>query len=98
MASAVTVFDSEIGEFNVPDWVEDLPSFRRWVEEDDTLDFGRIGYLDGRVWIDMSKEQLYTHNDVKSEVAAVLRQFVRAGKLGRFFPDGVLLCNAGPDL
>jgi Uma2 family endonuclease len=94
----LTIVDSEIGEFNIPFWVRDLATFRRWAEEDDTLDFGRVGYLKGTVWIDMSKEQLYTHNGVKTEVSSVLHQFVKQNQLGRYFNDGALLCNLPADL
>src|SRR5436305_9278404 len=95
---SITVMDTEIGEFNIPAWVKDLASFRRWVEEDDTLEFGRIGYLKGRVWLDMSKEQLYTHNGVKTELTIVLGGLVKSKRLGRYFSDGVLLCNVPADV
>jgi Uma2 family endonuclease len=96
--TSITVVDTEIGEFNIPAWVKDLASFRRWVETDETLDFGRVGYLKGGVWIDMSKEQLYTHNGVKTEVTIVLGGFVKANRLGRYFSDGVLLSNVPADV
>jgi Uma2 family endonuclease len=95
---SITVVDSEIGTFNVPAWVRDLASFRRWVEEDDTLDFGRVGYLKGNVWIDMSKEQLYTHNGVKTELTIVLGGLIKSDRLGRYFSDGVLLSNVPADV
>src|SRR5947209_17728 len=94
----ITVVDGEIGEFNIPAWVKDLTTFRRWVEEDDELDFGRVLYLKGRVYIDMGKEQLYTHNDVKSELTAVLRPLVKSRHLGRYVSDGVLLSNVPADV
>lgn len=95
---SITVMDTEIGVFNIPAWVQDLATFRRWVEEDDELDFGRVGYLKGSVWIDMSKEQLYTHNGVKTEVGSVLHQLVKAHRLGSYFSDGVLLSNVPADV
>lgn len=94
----ITVVDSEIGEFNIPAGVTDLTSFRRWIETDETLDFGRVGYVKGSVWIDMSKEQLYTHNAVKTEVTSVLYRIVREQQLGRVFGDGVLLSNVAADV
>jgi Uma2 family endonuclease len=94
----ITVLDTEIGEFNIPAWVKDLASFRRWVEEDDSLDFGRVGYLKGRIWLDMSKEQLYTHNGVKTEVTSVLHRLIKDKRSGRYFSDGVLLCNVPADV
>jgi hypothetical protein len=48
------------GDFvQIPDWVEDLESFRRWAHSDEFPETGRICYLDGEVWVDMSKEQFF---------------------------------------
>jgi Uma2 family endonuclease len=94
----VTFVDAEIGEFNVPSWVRDLASFRRWVEFDETLDFGRVGFLKGRVWIDMSKEQLFTHNQVKTKLTVVLDGLVESNDLGFYFCDGALLSSVPADL
>lgn len=48
---------------------------------------GRICFLDGEVWVDMSMEQLYTHNQVKGYV--VTRQqaggWVKSAVFGKSF-------------
>src|SRR6476659_3355095 len=98
MTPTFSVMDSEVGEFNIPMWVKDLASFRKWAEEDEELDFGRVGYLKGVVWVDMSREQLYTHNAVKTEVSSVIHQLVKANRLGRYFSDGALLVNVPADV
>src|SRR5262249_62324771 len=54
---------------------------------------GRICYLDGEVWVDMSKEQVFSHNQLKNEYAFALTGVIKAGRLGRFFPDGLLISN-----
>lgn len=77
----------------VPAWVNDLESFRRWSDDDEFPESGRISFLLGEVWIDMSKEQLFFHNDVKSEINTVLRTFVRTNRLGRYFTDGAFLSS-----
>jgi Uma2 family endonuclease len=46
----------------------------------------------------MSKEQIFTHNQVKGEIAIVLGSLAKIDRLGRFFPDGVLLSNVSADL
>lgn len=79
--------------FDVPEWVNDLESFRRWTDDDAFPEYGRIAFLRGALWIDMSKEQLFTHNEVKSEVNTVLRTVVRAERLGRYFHDGAFVSN-----
>jgi Uma2 family endonuclease len=87
------------GEFvHIPGWVEDLASFRRWFQSDEFPEIGRICYLNGEVWVDMSKEQIFSHNQVKNEYAFVLTGLAKASRRGRFFPDGVLLTHEEADL
>jgi Uma2 family endonuclease len=83
---------------SVPKWVTNLGAFRRWLDTDDLPEHTRAWFLRGEVWIDMSKEQLYTHADLKAEITGVLRTLAKADKLGRCFPDGVLLTNRKADL
>jgi Uma2 family endonuclease len=83
---------------SIPLWVKDLASFRRWAHSDEFPDSGRICYLEGSVWVDMSKEQLFTHNQVKGEYSRVLSTIALEEQEGRFFPDGVLLTNSRADL
>jgi Uma2 family endonuclease len=82
----------------IPDWVEDLGSFRRWARSADFPETGRVCYLHGDVWVDMSKEQFFTHNQVKAEYTFILTGLVKAGRLGRFVPDGMLMTNVAADL
>lgn len=88
---------------HIPDWVRDLPSFRRWVHSDEVPEKLRICWLKGEVWIDMSKEQVFSHNQLKNDMTYVLTGIAKLEKLGRMFPDGMLLSNtiadfaAGPD-
>jgi Uma2 family endonuclease len=83
----------ESDEVNIPEWVTDLDSFRRWADSGDFPDTGRICYLNGEVWVDMSKEQIFTHIDVKSEIVAVLRPLVKTERMGVLLGDGVFLSN-----
>lgn len=82
----------------VPDWVADLESFRRWSDDDAFPESGRVSFLKGEVWIDMSKEQLFSHNEVKKELARVLGGLVKAAKSGRYFTDGAFLSNVEADV
>jgi hypothetical protein len=77
----------------IPPWVVDLASFRRWTEMDEFPEKGRICYLAGEVWIDMSREQLFTHNQVKQEHNLVLGGIVKGERRGRWFPDGAYVTN-----
>lgn len=82
----------------VPAWVTDLEAFRRWTDDDAFPEYGHISFLRGEVEVDMSKEQLFTHNEVKSEINTVLRTLVNAQRLGRYFHDGVFLSNVEADV
>jgi Uma2 family endonuclease len=105
-ASATTavhtvVFDED--SVRIPAWVVDLESFRRWVHSDEVPEKLRVCFLDGEVWVDMSQEQFYSHNQIKTELTVVLGGLVNAQGLGRYATDGMLLTNidanlsAGPD-
>lgn len=65
------VYDDEV--IRIPDWVEDLASFRRWVETDEFPETGQIYFLKGEVWVDMSKEQLCSHINVKDPYRLAIR-------------------------
>jgi Uma2 family endonuclease len=85
-------------EVDIPSWVIDLDSFRRWADSDDFPEKGRFDYIKGQVWIDMSKEQVFTHVLVKTRIAAVLSELVEANEEGLFLGDGVLLSNVDADI
>jgi Uma2 family endonuclease len=90
-----TVFIEE--KVRVPEWVKDLGSFREWAHSPEFPERGRISYLKDEVWVDMSKEQLFSHNQVKAEISTVLGVLVKKNRLGIFFPDGVLLSDRETD-
>ena len=85
------VVDSQ--SVTVPRWVTDIDSFRDWLDEEDVPEKLRAWFLKGKVWVDMSREQLDSHLDVKAEFTGVLRALAKAAKSGRVYPDGVLLTN-----
>jgi len=83
---------------SIPAWIHDLDSFRRWADSDEFPETGQICYLNGEVWVDMSKEQVFTHNQIKAEYSYVLFGLTKKGRLGRYFPDGMLLTNETANL
>jgi Uma2 family endonuclease len=85
-------------EVRVPAWVVDLESFRRWADSDDFPEKERIWFLKGGIWIDMSKEQVFTHVAVKTEITVVLGGLVKSERLGRYWADGVFLSNVAADI
>lgn len=96
----VLSFDSDqlMDHVGIPLWVIDLDSFRAWVDHDDFPDKGHINYLKGKVWVDMSKEQIFTHVLVKTRLSAVLSRLVQEARMGLFLADGVLLSNVDADI
>jgi Uma2 family endonuclease len=90
--------DQLLDYVDIPLWVIDLDSFRAWMDRVDFPDQGRIEYIKGRVWIDMSKEQIFTHVLVKTRISAVLSQLVQEDRMGLFLGDGVLLSNVDADI
>lgn len=89
----MVTFVVESDQVSVPSWVTDLESFRRWADSEDFPETGRICYLNGEVWVDMSKEQIFTHALVKTKITAVLSALVEAEGLGLLVGDGVMLSN-----
>jgi Uma2 family endonuclease len=86
-------FTADEGDISVPETVRDLESFRAWVHSDSVPEKLRLFYLDGEVWIDMSKEQLFTHVAIKDLFTAVLTQLVGEIASGYYFGDGSLLTS-----
>lgn len=82
----------------IPAEVKDLVSFCHWATSDQYPERGQFSYLRGTIWVDLTMESLYRHNQVKAEFTDVLRALTKAQKLGRFIPDGMLLRNNVADL
>jgi Uma2 family endonuclease len=82
----------------VPAWVNDLTSFSQWCESPEFPETGRVSYIQGEVWMDMSMEQLFTHNRLKVEITAILNSIVSALALGYLFGDGARVRNERADL
>src|SRR3954468_21947384 len=87
-----TIFlDAE--RLTIPAWVVDHASFRRWFHSPDFPETGRIGFFLGEPWVDMSKEQIFSHNQVKGEYGRVGANLAKSSGRGRYFPDGMMLTN-----
>lgn len=82
----------------IPCWITDLSSFRRWTRTEEYPERGRFSFLAGEIWIEMSPEDLYTHNQVKSEFGIVLGGLLKTDRRGRYFIDRTLLSNESAGL
>ena len=77
----------------IPDGITDLEAFRRWARSEEFPEHGRFAFFNGNVWMDLSMEQGYSHNQVKFEIGATLRRLVKSKDLGLLLTDGMLLTN-----
>jgi Uma2 family endonuclease len=75
----------------VPNWVRDHESFRRWARSKDCPEKVRLAFYRGALWLDLAPEELYSHNQVKGEVCAVLHSRARVDHRGRYATAGMLL-------
>lgn len=70
-----------------------INGFREWVLSDDVPEKLKVTFVDGEIYVDMSKEELQAHALVKAEICRVLMNLNRESKLGQFYLDGVLVSN-----
>lgn len=76
-----------------------LAGFRRWAKTSTRIpEKAPVGYYHGQVWIDMSKEQLFSHGHIKTEFAYIILSLVRPHRIGLYFCNGVLLTNETAEL
>jgi len=80
-------------EIVIPPGITDLDSFRRWARSEAFPRRGRFVFFHNELWVDLTMEQAYTHNEVKGEFASCLRSLVRILGTGRYFTDGMLLSD-----
>ncbi len=73
--------------FEMPLSLQSLEEFRRWTYSDGFPETGRIDYVDGRIEVEMSPEDLFTHGTPKSEIHGVLHGHVKKRKYGHLFVD-----------
>jgi Uma2 family endonuclease len=84
--------------FEIPKWVRDHSSFRRWARSPVCPEKLRLAYFQGTLWVDPDMEQFFVHNQVKLAIALVLAPLVRANKTGRYGTDGMLVTNPNVEL
>lgn len=83
----------------VPERVrQSLAAFRVWAGDNDLPEKTRVDFYRGKVWVDMGREQLFTHGLLKTEIVAVLGSIIEREDLGFICSSGVLVTNEGADL
>lgn len=79
-------------------FVRSLGEFREWARSDDFPERGRVDYLAGRIEVDMTPEDYYSHGGLKVEVVRVLGDIVKAGDLGDLRSDRTRVSSPEADL
>jgi Uma2 family endonuclease len=74
-------------QIDIPACVEDFDSFRRWLHREDFPENGKTCFIKNTVWVDLSKEDFFTHGQVLLEISRVLGTLVKETKFGRFGRD-----------
>ena len=82
----------------IPGNAYSLDGFRAWATSENFPQTGRITYLNGEVYVDMSPEKFESHNKVKTEVGRVLGNLVKELDLGNYCADGQWITNDDADL
>jgi Uma2 family endonuclease len=82
----------------IPLGLRSLADFRAWALSDDFPEKGRIDYVQGRIEVDMSPEDLFSHGTPKSEIHYVVYGRVRRLKSGFVFLDCTRISCPGADL
>jgi Uma2 family endonuclease len=93
-----TVFVAGPDQVDIPAWVADFESFREWLHSEEFPEQGKICFIDGRVWVDLSMEEFFSHNQIRAEVGAVLHRLVKSLKFGRFVPEGMRFSHPQTEL
>jgi Uma2 family endonuclease len=78
---------------HIPAAAHTLSGFRAWVLSDDFPEKQPVTFINGEIYLDMSKENIFTHAAVKTPVAVVVGGLVRDDDLGDLFINGVLVTN-----
>jgi Putative restriction endonuclease len=89
---------TEDAVLDVPPGIVDIHTFRKWVHSVSFPEHGRVWWLDGGVWVDMTTEDIFSHVAVKTEITIVVGGLVRTMDLGMYLTDGVLLSNFAADI
>ena len=89
----------DAGNIDVPEIAgESLAGFRAWVVDNDLPEKTRLDFYKGKVWVDMSREQLFTHGLLKTRISTILDTLSQQNSLGYYWCNGVLVTNEAADL
>src|SRR5262249_21776883 len=82
----------------LPGDVGTLAGFRAWAQSDDFPEKGKFSLINGNILIDMSPEEIETHNKATGAIGLGVSGVNEEADLGEYFWDGTLLTNTKADL
>ena len=91
---AFTVWREQNAPLRIPTRALTHEGFREWAVSDEFPERGRISWISGELWVDMSPESLETHNAVKVASYAYVHGLIRELDIGRFYGSCALVSNA----
>ncbi|MEI7687206.1 MAG: Uma2 family endonuclease [Planctomycetota bacterium] len=100
LAPANDTAEEDLDDFaiEIPATAHTLAGFRNWILSDDVPEKRRISFLQGRIIVDMGKEEILTHAAVKTAVAGTMFQLIETLDFGDLYINGVLLTNKEADV
>ncbi|MGA2033058.1 MAG: Uma2 family endonuclease [Thermoguttaceae bacterium] len=93
MANSV-LFEEQV---EIP-FVHSLADFRDWAASESFPERGRIDFITGRIEVDMSPEDLFSHGTLKTEIVRALGNIVKAAGMGQLFSDCTRVSSPDADL
>ena len=85
-------------DIEIPPGIDGLGSFRAWAHSESFPPSGRIDWIAGRLEVDMTPEDLYTHGSPKTAIATVLSQEIYVPQKGLVFIDTTRISSPTADL
>jgi Uma2 family endonuclease len=85
-------------EVQIPADLRDLSDFRRWTHSRSFPERGRIDYVDGRIEVDMSPEDLFLHATPKTTIVYAIKSVVLQDDRGHVCVDSMRLVSERGDL
>ena len=88
----------EFGEVRLRGDVADINEFRRWADSDEFPEKARAWWLCGELWLDVGREQIFSHALAAGEIGSVLSRLVKAERLGSVWMRGPFFSNFEADI
>lgn len=85
-------------KLEIPGDIRNLTDFRRWTYSERFPKKGRIDYVQGRIEVNMSPEDLFAHGSPKAETTRVVGNVTMKLKHGKFFVDSTRLASLPGDI